>query len=80
MGFNFDFGHSKRPKMHFLVFGPVKTDGDASIFKNNFFLIDLESLPIVTAFDEYESKSARCPYKGPAGQYVTLSVCLSVLH
>ena len=53
--------------MHFLVFGPVKTAGDVSVFKYNFFFIDLESLPIVTAnFDEYESKSACYPYKGQA--------------
>ena len=63
MGFNFDFGHSKGPKMHFLVFCPIKTACYVSVFKNNFFFIDLESLPIVTAnFDEYESKSVFCPY------------------
>ena len=71
MGSDFDFGHSKGSKMHFFYFwsrDPVKTAGDASVFKNKFFLlIDLGSLPIVTTnFDEYESKSAFCPYKGQA--------------
>ena len=68
VGFNFDFGNSKGPKMHFLVFGPIKTDGDASIFKNNFFL---------TAFDE--SKSARCPYKGQATvQFLSLYYSVTI--
>ena len=68
MGFDFDFGHSKGSKMHFFYFwsrDPVKTACEESVFKNNFFFIDLESLPILTTnSDEYESKSAFFPYKG----------------
>ena len=66
MGFDFDFGHSKGSKMHFFLFlvpGSRKNGRRRERFqKYIFFFIDLESLPIVTAnFDEYESKSARCP-------------------
>ena len=50
MGLNFDFGHSKVPKMPFFGFGAVKTACNAREKKVEIIsLIDYVSLPIVTA-------------------------------
>ena len=50
MGLNFDFGHSKVPKMPFFGFGTVKTACNVRRKKVKIIsLIDYVSLPIVTA-------------------------------